>query len=140
MREGEKVDKLEKVIKGIDICLSRFNCGDACPYKQEDSDDCMEQLKNDALEVLKEKRPRVIDRALLRSYLGCAVWLERVAYEPFYVGIITTIHEPYAISIINADETKEQLCLDFYGATWRCWTSKPTTAQQNAEKWDGEHE
>lgn len=58
MKEGGKVDKSEKVIKGIDICLSRFNCGDACPYKQEDSDDCMKQLKNDVLELLKEKQPK----------------------------------------------------------------------------------
>lgn len=109
------------------------------PKDVQDKDiDSADAVFKDVLELLKEKQSRVIDRALLRSYLGCSVWLERVAYEPVYVGIITTIHEPYAISIINADETKEQLYLDFYGTTWRCWTSKPTVAQQNAEKWDGE--
>jgi len=137
------VADIEKVKQGIKACWSEHWCHKCfnCPYKPDrDNDDtCVERLGADTLELLKEKQPRVIDRALLRAYLGCAVWLERVTYEPLYVGIITTIHEPsYAISIINADEMKEQLCLDFYGATWRCWTSKPTVAQQNAEKWDGD--
>lgn len=48
------MDKLEKVIKGIDICLSEFNCENACPYKQEDSEDCVKQLKDDALGLLTE--------------------------------------------------------------------------------------
>jgi len=44
----------EKVIKGIDICLQRFRCGEDCPYYELE---CMEQLREDALTLLKEQKP-----------------------------------------------------------------------------------
>lgn len=40
----------EKVILGIDMCLRRFCCSADCPYHNEG---CMEQLREDALELLK---------------------------------------------------------------------------------------
>ena len=47
-----------KVIKGIDICLGRFRCGADCPYYANNSKTgCMEQLRDDALELLKEQEP-----------------------------------------------------------------------------------
>ena len=45
----------EKVIKGIDICLQRFRCGEYCPYYNYEKIGCMEQLRDDALELLKEQ-------------------------------------------------------------------------------------
>lgn len=44
---------VEKVIKGIDICLNRFHCGAECPYY--DNSGCQEQLRDDALALLKEQ-------------------------------------------------------------------------------------
>lgn len=41
---------IEKVAKGIDICLLRFRCGVDCPYHD---DGCQEKLREDALELLK---------------------------------------------------------------------------------------
>ena len=46
---------VEKVIKGIDICLQRFRCGEDCPYYNTEKIGCMEQLREDALELLKER-------------------------------------------------------------------------------------
>ena len=51
----------EKVIKGIDICLNRFHCGADCPYY--DGNGCQEQLRQDALSLLKEQeavKPKAI--------------------------------------------------------------------------------
>ena len=46
----------EKVITGFDICLSRFHCGEDCPYYNAESrSGCMELLRKDALELLKEQ-------------------------------------------------------------------------------------
>lgn len=45
----------EKVIKGIDICLQRFHCGEYCPYYNYEKIGCMEQLREDALALLKEQ-------------------------------------------------------------------------------------
>ena len=47
----------EKVIKGIDICLKRFHCGEDCPYHDNCGIGCMEQLSEDALTLLKEQEP-----------------------------------------------------------------------------------
>jgi hypothetical protein len=44
----------EKIIKGIDICLQRFHCGEDCPYHEIG---CMEQLREDTLIILKEQEP-----------------------------------------------------------------------------------
>ncbi len=45
----------EKIIKGIDICLQRFRCGEDCPYYNYEKIGCMEQLREDALALLKEQ-------------------------------------------------------------------------------------
>ena len=50
----------EKVITGVDICLSRFHCGEDCPYYNvENRSGCMELLRKDALELLKEQ-PEIV--------------------------------------------------------------------------------
>ena len=45
---------LEKVIKGIDSCL-RFNCGKDCTYYDNCGIGCTEQLRKDAISLLKEQ-------------------------------------------------------------------------------------
>ena len=55
------MDKLEKVIKGFDVCKNLDGCCDGCPYFKDEinfgEDDCMRgQLMIDALELLKEQR------------------------------------------------------------------------------------
>ena len=47
----------EKIIKGIDICLQRFHCGEDCPYYNDAKIWCEEQLREDALALLKEHEP-----------------------------------------------------------------------------------
>ena len=50
----------EKVIKGIDICLQRLRCGEDCPYYNYEKIGCMEQLRDDALELLKEQEAPIL--------------------------------------------------------------------------------
>ena len=45
----------EKAIKGIDICLQRFHCGEDCPYYNNAKSGCIEQLRDDVLSLLKEQ-------------------------------------------------------------------------------------
>lgn len=47
----------EKVRKGIAICLSRFHCGEDCPYYNAGKTGCMESLQKDTLAMLKEQEP-----------------------------------------------------------------------------------
>jgi endogenous inhibitor of DNA gyrase (YacG/DUF329 family) len=57
---------LEKVIKGIGICLQRFHCGEDCPYYNAG---CIEQLRADALSLLKEQEPMEV--RLTTSTIRC---------------------------------------------------------------------
>jgi len=50
---------MENVIKGIDICLQRFRCGEDCPYYNTEKIGCMEQLREDALALLQEQEERL---------------------------------------------------------------------------------
>lgn len=58
------MDKLEKVIKGLELCATFNACRASidCPYKQEGSSFpvCYDRLAMDALEVLK-KQKEIID-------------------------------------------------------------------------------
>lgn len=52
---------IEKVIKGMDICISAgYSCPESCLYAEEYSDNPDEgcQCFKDALELLKEKQPK----------------------------------------------------------------------------------
>lgn len=52
----------EEVIAGIDICLHRFRCGEDCPYYPYDTErtrGCMEQLREDAITLLKEQEDQI---------------------------------------------------------------------------------
>ena len=58
----------EKVRKGIAICLSRFHCGEDCPYYNAGKTGCMESLQKDTLALLKEQEP-------LKPFRGNSGWL-----------------------------------------------------------------
>ena len=48
----------EKVIKGLEHCIVGVEEGpfcDGCPYSEDDSINCLNRLKSNALELLKEK-------------------------------------------------------------------------------------
>jgi len=47
---------LEKVIKGLEVCLDSFRCGSECPYFSWNvmQTSCMKQLQADALALLKQ--------------------------------------------------------------------------------------
>ncbi len=61
----------KKVIKGLDICLQRFRCGEDCPYYELEC----EQLREDALALLKEqdKRIKLLEHQL-EAITGNKIW------------------------------------------------------------------
>lgn len=79
----------EKVIKGIDICLQRLRCGEDCPYYNNEKIGCMEQLREDALALMKEqeellhKKQKDIDRLCVEiSELKHQKHDKRIPYSP----------------------------------------------------------
>ena len=53
---------IKKVIKGLEHCRDRSECNDDCPYsdiirdQNRGMDECVSELANDALELLKERK------------------------------------------------------------------------------------
>lgn len=128
-----RMDKLEKVVKGLETCVisgTREDCeGYECPYfiyNDEVSDDCQVTLFSDALALLKAQKPRVMT---LEEY---GTWTD----IPF------TERDP----VFHEERTKRGsvtcwvntgVCsLREYGKNDRCWTSRPTDVQRKATPWN----
>lgn len=135
----------EKVIEGLECCADdkpfyHAHCDD-CPYNGLNPDNLggCTKLYRDALELLKEQEPRVIDadEIVLSADPSKWLWVERkgdYCAEAFKAG--KTIS-----GLIAFDSETPGAFLycerpDEYGKTWRCWTSRPTDEQRNAVKWD----
>lgn len=133
----------EKVINALGRCESYGYCEDKnCPYYGSVS--CLELLRKDALELLKNREPRVMTlEEVINAKDKTDVWLD----EPDYVVVAATIS--------NWVESKNHAVTFFYGIEhtafgerdymnnnynkkWRCWTSRPTPEQMRDTRWGGE--
>lgn len=117
------MEKEEKVIKGLEICIKNINqvdCPNDCPYYS----DCtnyekryiFQPLLRDALKLIKEQEPRVLTWDEVKRAEVC--WTEERGSEPY--------------AELDADEWNPK----YYGKTIRCWNYKPTKEQMAAVNWD----
>ncbi|MBQ3760897.1 MAG: hypothetical protein II875_02660 [Clostridia bacterium] len=119
--------ELEKVIKGLECCMSERICK-GCPYKEKD--ECEDggyyysKAIEDALELLKEREARVVTTADFennpnlddRNHLN--VWEEyrdgtRCGWDTINMNDVSTFTD-----------------------LRRYWTSRPTEEQRKAVKWE----
>ena len=123
------MNEMEKVIKGLEACSlagTKEDCiGYGCPYiiyNDEVSDDCQEQMFDDALALLKAQEPRVI---ALEEYKALA---EKAKEE----------RDPVWEEWPRLKCTWEipNQAYGGYGTSWRCWTSRPTDEQREATPWN----
>ena len=125
----------EKITKGLDICLNRFHCGAECPYY--DNPGCQEQLRDDALALLKEQEARILDWDELEDWRN-AVWFEDKDEHECYIALIANVGT-YDAKFVNVEPGKlhrlDFLC-EFYKKEWRCWSAEPTAKQREAVKWE----
>ena len=135
----------ENVIRGIDICLQRFHCGEDCPYYDNcDELGCMEQLREDALELLKEQEAHVLtlDEAFDLQ--------EKTPYPCIFVDIKgrNDVFLAYISDEIYGDYHSDDFKVDRpwlgadriyhkteYGRLIRFWKLFPTNKQRNEVKW-----
>ena len=131
--------KLEKVMQGLECCTNGVNnvprCED-CPYRGFD-DTCakLDELHDDALEMLKEREPRVLTlkEALSQSWDYCYIEAE-VRPRSKMIETLCGTHRLYCTtSIVLERQTRGD---KEYGKTWRCWTARPTEEQREATPWD----
>jgi hypothetical protein len=81
--------------------------------------------------VLKAQEPRVLSAADVAACPnGTVLWVEErqgVTWNMFPLEIYVSSTHPDGTA--NAD-------YDYYGKTWRCWTSRPTDEQREAAAWE----
>ena len=129
--------ELEKVIKGLEICIrvqDNEKCPDECPYRK---DICYGTvgLMADALSLLKAQEPRVMTLGEVKVIpYDADIWIE----TEYYVGEITifaaTINTKglRGVMVYGSHKTYDY---EAYNKLWRCWTSRPTDEQREAVKW-----
>lgn len=126
--------KIEKVIAGLQrCCVDNCSEGSKCPYYSEK--DCVTVLLYDALEVVKEKEPRVIDISEIYTAKKLDVWIEHTSeniVQPLIL-IETEMTDKYQTVYFSPMLVRS---IKTYGKTWRCWTARPTDEQREAVKWD----
>ena len=120
-RRNGTTDK-EKVINALERCESYGYCKDTdCPYYENTH--CLELLRKDALILLKEQEPRLInlyDFDNADCWGNIPAWCE---YNPSYG--IKSIDSWLLITIDH-----------LHDKTARYWTQRPTEDQRKAVKWD----
>lgn len=140
--------KLEKVMNGLEHCLSRYVDGlcDDCPYMGAIDKTymipmkCKEIIMRDALELLKEYQPKVLIMEDVPKY--DVVWMETDKDEIFPALVNGATGDPksklhYFIHLYGVDGYIVGFPVFLYNRTWRCWTERPTEKQRKAEPWKG---
>lgn len=123
-------------------------CG-SCPYFNGDSGygvTCRDELLDDLYEMLESQEPRVLSwREVIVSALECkSVYIEVKESEDKELGddrwaTITQFRDNKTngmIRTMSSYVTSEILFQEFYGKTWRCWNTKPSKEDMEAEPWD----
>lgn len=140
----------EKVMKGLECCIVRDpdakrNCVE-CPYNHEGfitNTPCANGLMADALVLLKEQEPRVLEYSEIEKYP--LVWLEDEDKEDVIPGLFLQYNWGEAeFSVQDPDEYVESIVraatvIAFektYNVMWRAWTSRPTPDQMRDTPWE----
>lgn len=136
MTEAEKRDM---VIRGLECCLKFFNqegCPGKCPYRSDGR--CYETIKRDALALLKEQEPRVLNWNEIGTVDG-AVWLEDRDKSEVVPGLVMQMHSAVNLDIKKDGKlhTASASCSD-YGYGWRAWSARPTEEQMQNTPWEGD--
>ena len=126
----------EKVIRGLECCLTATKCG-ACPYNPGNDLWCgkINQLLEDALALLKAQEPKVISWQEAESMRLC--WIE--TKFPHTISPADLMHffdESPTITVIKIHQNAIDWPLDEYGIKWRCWNNEPTNEQMEAVPWE----
>ena len=128
------MDKLEKVMKGLDCCASGNSCQGKCPYDEMGYEwtDCVRPLARDALYILKKEAPRLLTIEEITGDGEC--WFEGIngayGYADCYMCAVNNEIELNRISM-----KREYVLIDDFMKKWRCWNFRPTDEQRKATPW-----
>ena len=137
----------EKVLKGLAACRMDPDWAEDCrkldcPYCGEGS--CVALLANDAYRLLMEQEPRVMTFAEVKKHYNLpSVFVDDLGLQEDYYQDIRPLYfefpnpNEWEVHWRGANQVRTYLdeWEDRYNKTWRCWTSRPTDAQREAEPW-----
>ena len=114
---------INSVIKGLECCVEACHgktvCLD-CAYMHDYGGGCEAQLLQDAIDLLKERKPRVM--TLEEAQHAEVVWVEDRSTGDIYSMIVKN----------NLNDSN----LYKYGVQWRVWSARPKDEQREAMKWN----
>ena len=129
------IPEREKVQRGLECCYNN-NCG-ACPYSAIIK--CQHKLHSDALALLREQDPRVIELSEISPDIY--VWVEDRddgTVFPLKGGVIDPDKDDYFIFDADFGEGFVYYPTGRFGKYWRVWDKCPTPEQMRDTKWEGE--
>lgn len=98
----------------------------------------VEEKIDNALELLKEQQPRVLEYEELFKEETFSLWYEDKEHLLLlHVACVDGEYEDMHVNVAVEDSYENW---STYGKTWRMWNAIPTEEQRKAEPWkDGEH-
>ena len=147
--------KREEVVRGLTQCSREHrgleDCSE-CPYKLKPGHyaglECWCRLCDDALALLKEQEPRVLDEdEVFVTELSTVLYLERrrARETTRIVPAILMNHDTWCYGTLSsyryAEFVHEGKLIDHrdlatYGVTWRAWSARPTEEQMEETPWE----
>lgn len=124
-----------RVLDAFRNCITVPKCKD-CPWTECSTLDngCVEIPRDLALAVMRElvaQEARVMTLGEVRNWVNS----DRVTREPVVIEIRGGVCAWIIDDEVREIPGEENLTSNLYGRTWRCWTSRPTKEQREAEPW-----
>lgn len=132
----------EKVIKGLEYGINDDMDSQSCPYYEDSRIDIgfMREvpvsLLRDALALLKAQEPRVMTLEEINAFDWDYCYLEEERLPGKVYRSTLGNHALTCVTWPSITTAKNTHGCDGYGKTWRCWTTRPTNEQREAEPWN----
>lgn len=124
-------EELDAIIKAMEQCTEDCRC-EGCAYHGRMS--CWQELMEDAVMLLKKKRPRVMSNAEAGNLKAG----ERVCFEWRMTGrmdLLTVKETDRNTVTFERNSYDMRAKMSDYGADWRCWTELPDGETQKNCPW-----
>jgi len=144
------MDKLEKVINGLECCIADGYAQECeeCPYALSDGTcDRLDPMLRDALELLKAQEPRVMTLEELSTngnddviYIETALFIDGKRVTKIKPAIFQpdncSPEEDGYYCIVSSWGNSGFYHEENYGFDWRCWTSRPDDERRQNTPWE----
>lgn len=129
---------LKTVIYDIERCICHVPdaCKDCSKYGGDNAIGCMEELLEDALELLKAQEPRLMTLEEVKELNWDYCYLEEEVAKDKTLRAYIGKHRVKCVTWPSIATCTLTYGDDSYGKRWRCWTEKPTEEQREAMPWD----